>query len=432
MVCRLPFGKTGMELHADDPGAEVLVSRIGELRAGDSEDAIVQAAMAAPIGSPTLRALSRGKKSCTILVSDHTRPVPSRHILPFMLAELRAGSPGIAVTLLVATGFHRPSTPQELADKLGPEIYGHERIVLHDSRSAAANVDIGVLPSGARCVIDRTAAEAELLIAEGFIEPHFFAGFSGGRKSVLPGICDQVTVLGNHCARFIASPCARTGVLQGNPLHRDMLAASRMAGLAYIVNVLIDEHKKVAAAFAGDPVLAHEAGCRLLTEYCRVRPARRGDIVVSTNGGYPLDQNLYQSVKGLTAAEAAAAPGAVLIMVSACADGHGGDSFYRTLRDCASAQELTQRILATPQDKTVPDQWESQILARILCKHRVIFVTEPAQRRLVEDMKMSWAPDADAALAMARAEKGPAAHLVVIPNGISVIVQEGPRSGPAI
>ncbi len=424
MTVTIPFGRTGMTLEDDLPGAEILESRIGELRAAGSEDSLVQEAMANPIGSPTLRELARGKKTCTIIISDHTRPVPSRHILPFLLRELREGSPDIGVTLLVATGFHRPSSAEELRQKLGDEVYEREKIVIHDSRDPARNVDIGVLPSGARCVIDRAAAETDLLVAEGFIEPHFFAGFSGGRKSVLPGVCDQVTVLGNHCARFIASPQARTGVLEGNPLHKDMLEACRLAKLAYIVNVLIDEEKKVAAAFAGDPVQAHEAGCRLLLQYCQVKPEQKGDIVVSSNGGYPLDQNIYQSVKGLTAAEAAAAEGAVLLMISACGDGAGGDSFYRALRDCTSPAALTQEILATPQNETKPDQWEYQILARILCKHRVIFITEPAQRQTILDMKMEWAPDIHEALAMARAEKGPDAHLVVIPNGISVMVRE--------
>ena len=424
MTVTIPFGRTGMTLEDDLPGAEILESRIGELQAAGSEDSLVQEAMADPIGSPTLRELARGKKTCTIIISDHTRPVPSRHILPFLLRELREGSPDIGVTLLVATGFHRPSSAEELRQKLGDEVYEREKIVIHDSRDPARNVDIGVLPSGARCVIDRAAAETDLLVAEGFIEPHFFAGFSGGRKSVLPGVCDQVTVLGNHCARFIASPQARTGVLEGNPLHKDMLEACRLAKLAYIVNVLIDEEKKVAAAFAGDPVQAHEAGCRLLLQYCQVKPEQKGDIVISSNGGHPLDQNIYQSVKGLTAAEAAAAEGAVLLMVSACGDGAGGDSFYRALRDCVSPEALTQEILATPQDKTKPDQWEYQILARILCKHRVIFVTEPSQRRTILDMKMEWAPDINEALAMARSEKGPDAHLVVIPNGISVMVRE--------
>lgn len=424
MAVTIPFGRAGMELHADLTGAELLESRIGQLAASGSEDDLVRAAMAAPIGTPTLRELAAGKKTCTIIISDHTRPVPSKHIIPFMLEELRRGSPDIQVTLLVATGFHRPTSTEELVGKLGRDIVDHERIVIHDSRDAASNVKIGVLPSGADCVIDRLAVESDLLVAEGFIEPHFFAGFSGGRKSVLPGVCDQVTVLGNHCSKFIASPYARTGVLDGNPLHEDMLAAAKMAGLAYIVNVVIDEDKKVAAAFAGDPVEAHRKGCELLLGYCRVKPEKKGDIVISSNGGYPLDQNIYQSVKGLTAAEAAAAPGATLIMVSSCSDGHGGESFYKALHDCESPEKLTQEILATPQTQTKPDQWEYQILARVLCKHRVIYVTDPAQRPTIEGMKLEWAPDVDEALARARQAKGADAHLVVIPNGISVMVTE--------
>ncbi len=424
MAVTIPFGRAGMELRADLTAAEVLESRIGQLAADRSEDDLVRDAMAAPIGTPTLCELAAGKKTCTIIISDHTRPVPSKHIIPFMLEELRRGSPDIQITLLVATGFHRPTSTEELVGKLGRDIVDRERIVIHDSRDADSNVKIGVLPSGADCVIDRLAVETDLLVAEGFIEPHFFAGFSGGRKSVLPGVCDQVTVLGNHCSKFIASPFARTGVLDGNPLHVDMLAAAGMAKLAYIVNVVIDEDKKVAAAFAGDPVEAHRKGCELLLGYCQVKPERRGDIVISSNGGYPLDQNIYQSVKGLTAAEAAAASGAVLIMVSSCSDGHGGESFYNALHECESPQALTEQILATPQDQTKPDQWEYQILARVLCKHRVIYVTDPAQRSTIEGMKLEWAPDVDEALALARQAKGPDAHLVVIPNGISVMVKE--------
>lgn len=424
MSVTIPFGKAGMTLSADLTGAEVLESHIGELKATDTEDGLVKAAMAQPIGTPCLRELAAGKKTCTIIISDHTRPVPSKHIIPFMLEELRAGSPKIDITLLVATGFHRPTDKSELVSKLGQDIVDREKIVIHDSRDPDSNVAIGVLPSGAKCVVDRLAVDTDLLVSEGFIEPHFFAGFSGGRKSVLPGVCDQVTVLGNHCSKFIASPYARTGVLEHNPLHEDMVAAAKMAKLAYIVNVIIDEDKKVVAAFAGDPLRAHEKGCAFLLGYCQVKPEKHGDIVISSNGGYPLDQNVYQSVKGLTAAEAAAAPGATLIMVSSCSDGHGGQSFYDALKNAPSPQALTDEILATPQDQTKPDQWEYQIMSRVLGKHRVIYVTQPEQRQTILDMGIGWAPDVDTALAQARAEKGADAHLVVIPNGISVMVRE--------
>lgn len=421
---KLPYGTTGIEWNYDLSRAEVLESGIGSLKAAGSEDDLVRRAMASPIGSPRLAALAKGKRTATIIISDHTRPVPSKHILPFMLAELREGNPDIDITLLVATGFHRGTTKAELVNKVGREIVEKERIVVHDCQDAASNVDIGVLPSGARLVIDRVAAETDLLLAEGFIEPHFFAGFSGGRKSVLPGVCSKVTVLGNHCSAFIASPYARTGVLEGNPLHRDMVAAAKLAKLAYIVNVVIDEEKHVAAAFAGDPIQAHETGCAFLKQYCRVKPQRPGDIVVTTNGGAPLDQNIYQCVKSLTAAEAAANEGAILILCARCDDGTGGEGFYRALKDCASPQALSAEILKVPMEQTKPDQWEYQILARILCKHRVIFVSDPSMEQTIRDMKLEYAPNIDTAVSRAFAAKGQDAHLVVIPNGISVIVEQ--------
>ena len=413
----IPYGKTFLPLEEGD--AAVLCSRIGELKAEGEGLAVVRAAMERPIDSPRLSQLARGKKNCVIIISDHTRPVPSRDILPNMLAELRAGSPDIEVTLLVATGFHRPSAEAELRAKLGDEIYEQCRIVVHDCRDPEANVRVGTLPSGAPCVIDRLAAEAELLIAEGFIEPHFFAGFSGGRKSVLPGVCNQVTVMGNHCSCFIDSPHSRTGILDGNPMHEDMLAAAALAKLAFIVNVVIDENKKTVAAFAGNYVTAHRAGCDFLMNYARVKPAF-ADVVLTSNGGAPLDQNLYQCVKSMTAAEATCLPGGVIIECAECADGHGGQAFYESLRDCESPAALYAQFMATPQEKTIADQWESQILARILMKHTVIMVTRPELKTMVEEMKMKYAASPEEALAMARAMGKQT--LTVIPNGISVIV----------
>ena len=418
-MTRILYGKGAIEFDAARYGAGVIESRIGELKAEGEGREIVRKAIESPIESPRLRELAKGKKSCVIIISDHTRPVPSRDILPEMFAELEAGSPGIEITLLVATGFHRPTTTAELEAKLGADIMGRVKIVLHDSRNAASNVKIGVLPSGAPCVIDRVAAEAELLVSEGFIEPHFFAGFSGGRKSVLPGVADQVTVLGNHCSKFIDSPFARTGVLDGNPLHEDMVAAAKMAKLAFIVNVVIDEQKKTVAAFAGDPFAAHRRGCDFLLGYAKVAP-KPADIVITSNGGSPLDQNLYQCVKGMTAAEATCNPGGVIIDCVECADGHGGQSFYESLRDCESADAFYAQCLKTPQGRTIPDQWEAQILARIIRNFTVIVVSRPEMRTMVEEMKMRYAATLDEALALARAMGKKT--LTVIPNGISVIV----------
>lgn len=198
-----------------------------------------------------------------------------------------------------------------------------------------------------------------------------------------------------------------------------MLEAARLAKLAYIVNVVIDENKKTVAAFAGNYVTAHRTGCDFLLGYCRVK-AQMADIVITSNGGAPLDQNLYQCVKGMTAAEASCRRGGTIIMCAECADGHGGEGFYKALRDCKSPAELYARQMATPQDQTAPDQWESQILARILMHHKVIVVSRPEMQKTIEDMKMQYAPNLDAALKAARC--GSSKTLTVIPNGISVII----------
>ena len=415
----IPYGHSSMELRIDESNIVKLESDIHGLFRSGSEDETVLTAMANPFGGKKLSEQAKGKKNAVVIISDHTRPVPSKHIIPFMLAELREGNPEIDITLLVATGCHRETQQEELRVKLGDEVFNREKIVVHDCDNN--NVCVGVLPSGAELVIDKLAVETELLVAEGFIEPHFFAGFSGGRKSVLPGICARKTVLGNHCAAFIDDPHARTGILENNPIHRDMLAAAEMAKLSYIVNVIINEKKEVVAAVAGDPVSAHQAGCDLLSQYCRATAEKGGDIIITSNGGAPLDQNVYQSVKGLTAAEAAANEGATLIICAECADGIGGDDFYQALREANSATELLAKIKKTPMDETVPDQWQYQILARMMEKYRIIFVTNPSLKEKIAEMKMEYAADVNEALAMAK-ERYADPEIVVIPDGVSIIV----------
>ena len=422
MEIKIPYGKTFQTLNIEE-GFELLESKIQELEAGADGGAIVRAAMDSPIGSPKLRELAAGKKNAVVIISDHTRPVPSKDIMPFMLEELRAGNPDIEITMLVATGCHRGTTPEELVHKLGEDIVSREHIVVHDCDSSPLT-DLGPLPSGARLVVNSLVAQAELVVSEGFIEPHFFAGYSGGRKSILPGVCSRVTVLGNHCAEFIDDPKARMGVLDGNPINRDMERAARMAKLAYIVNVVVNEDHEVVAAFAGDAVEAHHAGCAYLAKYCEVEQERKADIVITSNGGVPLDQNAYQAVKGLTTAADAAADGAALIICAECADGIGGDSFYKALSECANPEELLEDIRRVPMDETVPDQWQYQILARILEKHHVYFVARKDMEEAVNAMKMEYAPSLEEAYARARALKGASARVAVIPNGVSLIIKQ--------
>ena len=422
MEIKIPYGKTFQTLNIEE-GFELLESKIQELEAGADGGAIVRAAMDSPIGSPKLRELAAGKKNAVLIISDHTRPVPSKDIVPFMLEELRAGNPDIEITMLVATGCHRGTTPEELVHKLGEDIVSREHIVVHDCDSSPLT-DLGPLPSGARLVVNSLVAQAELVVSEGFIEPHFFAGYSGGRKSILPGVCSRVTVLGNHCADFIDDPKARMGVIDGNPINRDMERAARMAKLAYIVNVVVNEAHEVVAAFAGDPIEAHHAGCAYLARYCEVEQKQKADIVITSNGGAPPDQNAYQAVKGPTQAADAAADGAALIICAECADGIGGDSFYKALSECAGPTELLEEIRRVPMDETVPDQWQYQILARILEKHHVYFVARKEMEEAVNAMKMEYAPSLEEAYARARALKGASARVAVIPNGVSLIIKQ--------
>lgn len=418
----LPYGHEKKQLNVNDANlCGVLLSDIHGYTPEADQSELVRRAMLSPIGTPTLRELAVGKKNIVIIASDHTRPVPSKVIIPLMLDEIRRGNPDANITLLIATGCHRETTRDELVAKFGADIAERENIVVHDCDDTANLVDIGTLPSGGRCVINRLAVEADLLVSEGFIEPHFFAGFSGGRKSVLPGIAARETVLANHCAEFIDSPLARTGNLENNPIHMDMVWAARQAKLAFIVNVVIDSDKKVIFATAGDMEQAHAAGCEFLASLCRVKPAM-ADIVVTTNGGYPLDQNIYQSVKGMTAAEASVKQGGVIVMFSRADNGHGGDAFYHQLADEQDINKTLELFRSRDRGETKPDQWQSQIFIRVLNRARVIFVSDESDE-VVRGMHMIPAHSPEEAMELAYSLTSPDASVTVIPDGVSVIVK---------
>lgn len=424
-VVQLPFGREKISLNIPDSRLNgLLMSGAHSYQADGGEEELVRKAMVHPIQSPRLKELVKGKKNIVMIASDHTRPVPSQVIAPAVIEEIKEGNPQAQLTILIATGFHRSTTREELIDKFGQEIVDRTdiRFVVHESWKDEDMVFIDTLPSGGKLLINRIAAEADLLISEGFIEPHFFAGFSGGRKSVLPGVSSGVTVMANHCSEFIDSPYARTGILKGNPIQRDMVYAAEQAKLAFIVNVVLDENKKVIKAYAGHFNEAHKEGCKFVDRLSGV-DAIPADIVISTNGGYPLDQNIYQSVKGMTAAESTCNPGGVIIMVSSCSDGHGGQSLYDTFAGGEDKNAIMNRFINTPRDKTVPDQWEAQILCRILLKYKVIMVTR-APGEMVRSMQMDYAGSVEEAISMADHWLGKSdGKITVIPDGVSVIVR---------
>jgi nickel-dependent lactate racemase len=416
-----PYGKEVLTYDIPDSRFRgELVSQMHHYKVAGSQEDLVREALANPIGTPPLRVMAEGKKKVVLIASDHTRPVPSKIIVPQMLAEIRRGNPKADITILIATGCHRDTTREELEAKFGPEITGQEKIVVHNCDSPDM-VYLGKLPSGGDLILNKLAVEADLLIAEGFIEPHFFAGFSGGRKSVLPGIASRKTVVYNHNAEFIAHPAARTGVVEGNPIHNDMLYAARIARLDFICNVVINAAKEVIYAASGDCDLAHRAGREFLLSKCRVAPVE-ADIAITTNGGYPLDQNIYQAVKGMTAAEATVRKGGVIIQLAKSNDGHGAPEFYKTFAEEKDLDRMLDTFMKTPKESTRVDQWQSQIFARVL-KHATGIYISDAPDQMVRDLHMTPAHSIAEAVKMAEEILGnPNASIAAIPDGVAVIV----------
>ena len=422
-VVKFPYGVKAIEY--DIPKERLLAELVSQMHHYTPEHSpreLVERALQNPIGTPRLCELAVGKANVVIICSDHTRPVPSKTIIPPMLAEIRKGNPSADITLLISTGCHRPTTDEELLTKFGPEIKANEKIVIHDCDTSEM-VNVGKLPSGGDMIVNKLVVDADLVAAEGFIEPHFFAGFSGGRKSVFPGVASRATVKYNHNAEFIAHPRARTGLLEGNPIHIDALHAARICGLGFICNVVINSEKEAIYAVAGDVNEAHIAGTEFLADRCQVR-AVPADIAISTNGGYPLDQNIYQAVKGMTAAEATVKHGGVIIMLARCNDGHGGEMFHKTFRDEKDLVRMMRKFLDTPKEETIIDQWQSQTFARVLQRAKVIFVSE-APDEMVRDLHMTPAKSLEEALRLAEEHLGnPSATITAIPDGIAVMVVE--------
>ena len=417
---QVPYYKGHMELHISEKNLKAVVTAGGDtFDPGKSETELVREALEHPIGTPKLRKLAKGKNRVTLITSDHTRAVPSRLTLPILLEEIRKGNPDAQITILVATGLHRATTEEEMRSMFGDAIVNHENIAVNHAFDPDEFVFMGVLPSGAEFHVNRLAADCDLLVAEGFIEPHFFAGFSGGRKSILPGVCKAATVNENHSYKAIASPWSVTGVLEKNPIHQDMVTAARRVNVQFILNVAQNSEKKIIAAFAGDLEQAHEKGVAFVRGLAQCPPVT-GDIVVTSNGGYPLDQNLYQTPKAVATAEACAGEDGVIIMSASCVDGMGG-SFFEKLIVRGTVQEIDDYLSKIPPKETISEQWCAQIYARILKKHKVILVTTYLDRETVEKANMIHASSLDEALETAYRIKGRDAGVVVIPDGVSVL-----------
>ena len=417
---KIPYYTSSLDLHIQEENLEAVINaKTDDYDPGKSETELVEEALANPIGTLPLRELARGKKKVTLVTSDHTRAVPSKLTLPILLREIREGNPDADITILIATGLHRPTTEAEQRRMFGDAIVDNEKIVVNEAFKDEDFAYVRGLPSGAELWVNKVALDCDLLITEGFIEPHFFAGFSGGRKSILPGICNAATVNENHSYKAISSPYSTTGVLAHNPIHEDMVCAARAVNVQFILNVALNAEKKVIAAFAGDLEEAHAEGVAFVRKLAQC-PSVTGDIVITSNGGYPLDQNLYQSPKAVATAEACCADGGVIIMCASCFDGMGGTHFEKLIVR-GTVDEIDAYLSRIPPKETIPEQWYAQIYSRILKKHRIILVTTYLDHELVRKANMIPASSPDEALAMAYEMMGKDARVVVIPDGVAVL-----------
>jgi nickel-dependent lactate racemase len=363
MIVPLAYGHGTLDVELPQDGATVITPSHRQ-GLGD-ERAAVHAALDLPIGTTALRAQVTPQSHITIVHTDITRPTPNDRLIPWLLAYLvGAGARRENITLLNALGTHRPNTRAELEHMLTPEVVANYACVNHEPENDAAHIQFGVTSTGAPALINRRLAHADIRIVTGFIEPHFFAGFSGGPKGIMPGVAALKTVISNHGAHHIGDRRATFGVTEGNPIWEEMRDIAMRIGPSFLLNVSLNEGREITGVFAGDLVAAHRAGTQFVRESAMQRVEQPFDIVVTTNSGYPLDMNLYQAVKGMRAAELIVRDGGVVVMAAECSEGvPSGSPHDRLLRSVPDGEALLAR-LGEP-GFAAPEQWQGQIQALI-------------------------------------------------------------------
>ena len=327
MRVKLSYGRTGLEVELPD---ERVVRTLAYKEADplpEPRESLAQL-LANPMGSPPLSELAKGKRSACILICDITRPVPNETILTPVLETLEAaGIPRDQILILVATGLHRPNLGEELVEMVGPRIAAEYRIENHDGLDLASHAYLGDSPRGVPIWLDRRFVESDLKITTGLIEPHFMAGYSGGRKVICPGIAALETVKVWHGPDFLEHPRADSGILDGNPVHEENTWIAKRAGCDFIVNVVIDAERRPLAFFAGDMITAFERGVEFVRDIVRDTVPEPVDIVVTSSAGYPLDTTFYQSVKGMVCAMPIVKQGGTIIVAASMTEGIGSAPF---------------------------------------------------------------------------------------------------------
>jgi len=412
MKIELAYGAGALPVEFPDDLTTVIVpAHVAGLA---DERAAVVAALAQPVGSPPLRALIGPRDRVCVVFTDLTRATPNHRLIPWLLDHLDNLAPE-RVTLVNATGTHRPNTPEELDRMLTPDIRRRYRVINHDCRAESDLVEVGRLGDGTPAMINRHVREADLRIVTGFIEPHFFAGFSGGPKGIMPGCAGLATVMSNHSARNLSHPNSTFGVTEGNPLWEEIRDIALRVGPSFLLNVALNEARHITGVFAGDLLAAHQVGAEFVRRSAMQPVSGQFDVVVSTNSGYPLDLNLYQGVKGMTAGARILRKGGVLLLACECREGIPNHSPYHELLRRFPSTEALLAGLAAP-GFSYAEQWEAFLHARAQQQGRTLLYSSMPDA-LVREAHLEPCHDLSAAVRDALAELGGRGRVAVLPQG---------------
>lgn len=423
MRVHLEYGRTGLDVQL--PAARV-VRKLAYKDATPLADPVasLHAALERPHGSPSLAEVARGKQSACVVICDITRPVPNELILRPVLATIeQSGIPREKITILVATGLHRPNLGDELVEMVGREIAENYRIENHCGQELSQHTYLGESPRGVPIWIDTRYLEADLKITIGLIEPHLMAGYSGGRKLICPGIAALETVKVWHSPRFLEHPNADCGILDGNPVHEENTWIGRRAGCDFIVNVVIDSQRRPLCFVAGDMEEAFHQGVDFVRGVVRDTVPEPVDVVVTSGAGYPLDTTFYQSIKAMTGALPVVKQGGTIIVAASLTEGIGSPEFQSLFKEHASLEDFTQCILG--QNYFVMDQWQLEEMAKVRRKAKVKMVSDGIPAETLNMLFVESAPSVEQAVADSLAEYGENATLAVIPKGPYVLAQVG-------
>lgn len=423
MKFRLEYGRTGLDV--DLPEAP-LVRKLAYKDAAPlaDPDGDLSKLLENPIGTAPLRELASGRKDACILICDITRPVPNEMILRPMLKILEeAGIPREKIVILNATGLHRPNDGEELVEMVGKYIVENYRIENHHGQVKEQHTYLGESPRGVPIWLDSRYVNADFKMTTGLIEPHFMAGFSGGRKVICPGIAALETVKVWHGPDFLEHPKADSGILEGNPVHEENTWIAMQAGCDFIVNVVIDGHRRPLKWVAGDMIDAFHEGVDFVRGVVTDTLSEPVDIVVTSGAGYPLDTTFYQCVKGMMGALPIVKKGGTIILAGSMSEGIGSPQFQQLFAENDSLEGFVERILG--KDYFVMDQWQLEELAKVRRKAKVKIVTDGLPAETINTLFVEAADSVEKAVEESLAEYGPSATIAVIPKGPYVLAKVG-------